>query len=117
VFLSRRAWRFWLLLPVGIMAAPLGLTGDVNSFLAGFLAIGLTLVGCLAFGWRWLPPYLLVASGVALVLLLAPDSYAAFGLIFVVLSAAVTGAYRARWGQMRSSLLPGHAARAKAATM
>jgi len=96
LFLSRRGWRPWLLLPVGVMLAPLWVTGDINSFLAGFLAIGITLVGFLAFGWRWLPPYLLVASAVALVLLLAPDSYAAFGLMFLVLAAGAAGAFRHR---------------------
>jgi hypothetical protein len=55
------------------------------------LAIGITLAGFLAFGWRWCAPYLLVASTVALVLLLAPDSYAAFGLIFLVLVAGAGG--------------------------
>ena len=94
IFITRRGWWAWLVLPVGVMVAPLWLTGDVNSFLAGFLAIGITLAGFLAFGWRWLPPYLLVASAVALVLLLAPDSYAAFGLIFLLLAAGTLGAAR-----------------------
>jgi hypothetical protein len=93
-FVVRRARRPWLLLPVGIMLPSLWLTGDLNSFLAGFLAIGITSVGFLAFGWRWLAPYLLIASGVALVLLLAPDSYAAFGVIFLILAAGVAGAFR-----------------------
>ena len=96
VFLTRGSWRAWLLLPVGIMAFPLWLTGDFNSFLAGFLAIGTTLIGFLAFGWRWLPPYVLIASGVALVLLLAPDSYSTFGLLFLMLTAIATGAFRDR---------------------
>jgi hypothetical protein len=103
LFILRRAWRPWLLLPVGMMAAPLWLTGDFNSFLAGFLAIGITLVGFLAFGWRWLPPYILVASAVALVLLLAPDSYAAFGLIFLVLAVGAVGAFRHRVAQLLPS--------------
>ena len=81
------------------MVAPLWLTGDVNSFLAGFLAIGITLAGFLAFGLRWLAPYLLVASAVALVLLLAPDSYAAFGLIFLLLAASTAGACGRRLSQ------------------
>jgi hypothetical protein len=50
------------------------------SALAGFLAVGITVAGALAHGWRWWPPYLLLASAVALLLLLAPDSYTAFGL-------------------------------------
>ena len=96
VFMTRRGWWPWLLLPVGVTAVPLWLTGDVNSFLAGFLAIGITTAGFLAFGWRWLAPYLLVACGVALVLLLAPDSYAAFGLIFLAIEAGAGVALRQR---------------------
>ena len=84
------------------MAGPLWLTGDINSFLAGFLAIGITVAGFLAFGWRWLPPYLLVASGVALVLLLAPDSYATLGLIFLFVTAGLAGAFR---HQLRQALV------------
>ena len=68
----------------------------MNSVLAGFLAVGITVAGCLAFGWRWWPPYTLVASAVALVLLLAPDSYAAFGLIPLALVAGVAGAISER---------------------
>src|ERR687886_1755449 len=105
LFLSRRAWRPWLLLPIGLMLPSLWLTGDMNSALAGFLAIGITLAGLLAFGWRWLPPYLLVASGVALVPLLASDSYAAFGLIFLALAAGTAGIARERLtGLVRSGL-------------
>jgi hypothetical protein len=104
LFFSRRGWRPWLVLPVGIMVAPLWSTGDINSFLAGFLAIGITLAGFLAFGWRWLPPYLLVASGVALVLLLAPDSYATFGLIFLFVAAGLAGAFRHQLRQALAAL-------------
>jgi hypothetical protein len=94
VFAVRRRWRAWLLLPICVMLPPLWLTGDVSSFLAGFLAIGITLAGFLAFGWRWLAPYVLVASCVALVLVLASDTYSAFGFIFLVLAAGVAGAFR-----------------------
>lgn len=103
LFVSRRSWRPWLLLPLGVMVAPLWLTGDINSFIAGFLAIGITLGGFLAFGWRWLAPYLLVASSVALILLLAPDSFAAFGLIFLVLSAGIAGAFRHQLMQLMTT--------------
>jgi hypothetical protein len=64
------------------------LTGDSTSALAGFLAVGITVAGALAFGRRWWPPYMLLASSVALVLLIAPDAYTAFGLIFLSLVAA-----------------------------
>jgi hypothetical protein len=96
LFLTRRRWSVWLALPVGVLALPLWLTGDLNSFLAGFLAIGITVLGSLAFGWRWLPPYLLIASGVALILLLAADSYTAFGLLLLIVAATATGIFLAR---------------------
>jgi hypothetical protein len=86
-FLSRPAWRAWAALPVALMLPSLWLTGDLNSFLAGTLAIGITVLGFLAFGWRWIGPYAMIATGVALVLLLAPDSHTAFGLSFLALLA------------------------------
>ncbi len=104
LFVFQRAWRPWLALPIGLMLPSLWLTGDMNSFLAGFLASGITLAGFLAFGWRWLAPYLLVASAVALVLLLAPDSHAAFGLIFLVLAAGLAGAFRHEFNQLPALL-------------
>jgi hypothetical protein len=100
LFLARRAWRPWVLLPIGLVLPSLWLTGDLNSALAGFLAIGITLAGFLAFGWRWWPSYLLVASGVALVLVLAPDTYTVFGLIFLALIAGIAGVARDRLGEL-----------------
>jgi hypothetical protein len=103
LFLTRRGWRPWLLLPIALIAPSLWLARDLNSALAGFLAIAVTLAGFLAFGWRWLPPYLLIATAVALVLLLAPDTYAAFGLIFLVLVTASACAVRR---QLRGLIAP-----------
>jgi hypothetical protein len=87
------------------VAPPVWLTGDLSGGMAGFLAMGITAAGFLAWGWRWCAPYLLVASVVALTLLLAPDSYAAFGLIFLalVVAAAVVGrGYIASWVRLHS---------------
>ncbi len=66
VLLPRRRW-----IPIGLLCAalvvpPLWSTGDINSALAGFLALGISVLGLLAY-----PP---VAATVLLVLLLAPDS-------------------------------------------
>jgi hypothetical protein len=83
-FVARRRWRPWLFLPAALALPPLVLSDDLNSALAAFLAVGITLAGALAFGRRWWPAYLLLASAVALVLQLAPDPYAAFGLLFLV---------------------------------
>ncbi len=46
--------------------------------LAGFLALGITLIGALIFGRKWWAPFSLIASGVLLALQLAPDAYFAF---------------------------------------
>ena len=71
-------------------------SAPVSAVWPWLLAIGQVRAGFLAFGWRWLAPYLLVACGVALVLLLAPDSYAAFGLIFLAFEAGAAVALRQR---------------------
>jgi hypothetical protein len=84
VVLSRRRWWRWLLLPVAPGLPIMWFTGDLNSALAAFLALGITIIGALACGWRWWPPYLLIGSGVALVLLLAPDNFATFGGLFLL---------------------------------
>jgi hypothetical protein len=85
LFLRRRAWRPWLVAPAAAAVPPLWLTGDLNSALAGAMAVGITVAGGLAFGWRRAWGYLPLAAAVALVLLLAPDNYSAFGLLFLAL--------------------------------
>ena len=69
-----------VLLPMVIVLPVLRSTGDWDATLAGFLAIGITVLGALACSRRWWPPYLLLAAAVALMLLLAPDGYTAFGI-------------------------------------
>jgi len=91
-FVARRRWRSWLTLPLLTLFAPLLATGDWDAGLAGFLAVGVTLIGVLAFGRAWWPPYLLLAAGVLLVLLLAPDPYTVFGLSFAFVVVAVLAA-------------------------
>lgn len=100
IFVIRRRWRLWSLVPTVSVLPVLQSTGDWDAALAGFLAIGITLAGALVFGRRWWPPYPLVATAVALVLLLAPDAYAALGVVF----AAV-------WLAVPAVLLPGIAGR------
>jgi hypothetical protein len=89
LFLAHRRWSPWLATAVLVLVPPLLATGDLDSVLAGFLAIGITVAGALAFGRWWWPAYLLIATAVLLVLLLTPDAYAAFGLIFFVLTAGL----------------------------
>jgi hypothetical protein len=83
-FAAHRRWWPWLLLPLLVLAPPFVATHDLDSTLAGFLAIGITIAGAQQFGRTWWPAYVLIAAAVLLVLLLAPDAYAAFGLIFLV---------------------------------
>ena len=113
VFVAHRRWWPWLSLPALLLVPPFLASGDLDAILAGFLAIGITLAGALAFGRRWWPAYLLIASGVALVLLLAPDAYTASGLIFLVLVAGVVlaAAYRASGTGARHTHAPVAAAR------
>jgi hypothetical protein len=81
-FLTRRRFQPWLVLALLPAAATLATTRDWDAALAGFLALGITIAGALAAGRRWWPSYSLLAAIVLLVLLLAPDAYAAFGLAF-----------------------------------
>jgi hypothetical protein len=85
VFLSRRQRWPWLLLSIAPGVPVLWFTGDLNSALAAFMAVGVTVAGAVVFGWRWWPPYLIIGSSVALVLLLAPDTFSAFGLLFLAI--------------------------------
>jgi hypothetical protein len=91
-FLTRRRWWPWLSAPVVPVLAPLSATGDWDGAVAGFLAIGITLLGALAFGRRWWGPYMLLAAGVLLILLPAPDPYVAFGLTFDLIVVTVLAA-------------------------
>ncbi len=105
LFLSRRRW-----IPVGLLCAALTVpaylsAGDFDSALAGFLALGISFAGLMVFGRRWVIAYPLVAASVLLVLLLTPDSWTAFGLIFdAVALGVVAQAMMARRGEASSVL-------------
>jgi hypothetical protein len=86
-----RRWWPWLAFALAILLPALVSTGDWDAALAGFLAIGISVSGALVFGRRWWPAYLLIASTVLLVLILAPDSWTAFGLLFDGLAIAGLG--------------------------
>lgn len=85
VYFFRRSTRpaTLVLLPVLLILPVLLSIGEWDSALAGFLAIGITVLGRLMFGRRW-PPYLLLGAAVALILLLAPDPCTGFGITFGV---------------------------------
>jgi hypothetical protein len=111
LLVRRKLWP-WLVLPVlaGLPAAVF--TGDLNAALAGFIATGISVTGALYFGRLWWPPFLVLASLVLLTLVLAPDAYLAFGLIFLVVVAVVAGLlsiFRARSSSGRRTHAPGEA--------
>jgi hypothetical protein len=89
LFLARRRRWPWLLLPIAAGAPVLWMTGDIHAALAGFLAVGITVGGALIFGWRWWPPFSTIAAVVLLVLVVAPEAYVAFGLIFAMIGLLV----------------------------
>lgn len=103
LFLSRCGWWPWLLIPLLVPLPALSATGDWDAALAGFLAVGITILGGLVFGRRLWPAYVLIASVVAYILVLAPDAYTALGLALDV--ALIVGL--ARLGQ-RIHLQIGH---------
>ncbi len=88
LFLARRRRWPWLILPAAVVVPVLWMTGDVNAALAGFLAVGITVVGALIFGWRWWPPFSTIAALVLLILVVA-EAYVAFGMIFDLIALLV----------------------------
>jgi hypothetical protein len=92
-FLARRRGFWWILLPLAAVVPALAFARDLSAALAVFLATGITIAGELYFGRRWWPTYASIGATVLLILVLAPDAYTAFGLLFVALgvTAAVAG--------------------------
>jgi hypothetical protein len=82
----RHAWR-WLAAPVLVAGGVMLGTGDGAAAAAGFVALGLVLLGVPLLR-RWWALILPVPAVVLLVLLLVPDAYVAFGLTFVALATA-----------------------------
>jgi len=97
LFLARSRSRPWVVLPFIPTLFVMHSTGDWNAAMAAFLAIGTTALGALTFGRSWWRSYVLLASAVALILLLAPDAYAAFGVTlgFVWMTALAGCLFRA----------------------
>ncbi len=91
LFLTKRgARRLWLLAPLAAALPAATLGRDLDAALAAFLAVGISLLGFLRLGRRWLGPFLLVGAAVMLALLLAADAYLVFGWAFglIILGAA-----------------------------
>jgi hypothetical protein len=89
LFLTRRRGYLWLLIPLAAASPSLAFTGDPNAALASFLEVGSTVAGALVFGRGWWAGYALITAGVLLVLVLAPDAYVVFGVLFDLITAAV----------------------------
>jgi hypothetical protein len=106
MFVSRRRWWPWLLVPLGWALPIARATGDWDAALAAFLATGITVLGALALGRRWWPPYLLIASVVALVLLFAADAYTVFGLAFGATGLGLVASYTFAARRNRRGALP-----------
>jgi len=90
------SWRWYSPHARGVVHPPGGARNPADqSFLKNVRRLPL-LLGALAFGRRWCPPYLLLAAAVALMLLLAPDAYTALGVTFGVVWLAVLASYKKR---------------------
>lgn len=77
---GRRGWLAFL--PLGLFVATLFTTSDPRASIAWFLATGIPLAGFLGVGRAFATPFLLVAAVVLLTLLLIPNSFVAFGVLF-----------------------------------
>ena len=112
LFVSQRRRRFWLTLPVVAALPALLMSHDVQSGLAAFLSVGITVLGFLIFGRNWWGSLLVLGSVVLLTLLLAPEAYIAIGLAFTLLLLMALGTIIAA----RSNALRGTAHRLTAPT-
>lgn len=81
---TRRRGNAWLVLALLPTLAPYAIGDDWTAALAGFLAAGTVIAGALLFGRAWWPLCALLAAGVLLTLLVAPDPFTTFGLVFDV---------------------------------
>jgi len=88
---SRKRRNLWLLLPAAYAFLILRETADPSAALAGFTALALVLVGFLMFKKRWWIYFGFFVIYSYAVLFLAADAWIAFGLVFLVVFAALAG--------------------------
>lgn len=88
---SRKRGNFWLLLPAVYAFLILRETADLGAALAGFTALALVLVGFLIFKKRWWIYFGFLLIYTCAVLFLAADAWIVFGLVFLVVFAALAG--------------------------
>lgn len=81
-FFRRGRW-WWLLGPLAVAGTVLYQTGDVQAALAGFMGLGLALLGPALVGWAFTPLWI-IGLGVFTFAVLARmhDAYLTFGLVF-----------------------------------
>jgi hypothetical protein len=91
LFVSQRRRQHWLVLPIMAALPALLMSHDIQSGLAAFLAVGITILGFLSFGRGWWGPILVIGSIVMLTLLLAPEAFTAIGLAFALLLLVILG--------------------------
>lgn len=92
LFLNKRQRWFWLAIPILVSLPALLMSHDLQAALAGFIAIGVILLGFLIYGRSWWGPLLVIGSVVMLTLLLATEAYIAIGLAFALLLLAAVAA-------------------------
>jgi hypothetical protein len=85
---NRRARR-WLIVPLAYVALVLATTHDAAAALAATVAVGLPIAGGFALGRGFWPRYLVMVACVMIVLVTAPDAFAAFGLLFATGAVAI----------------------------
>ena len=107
LFLAKSRSRPWVALPFIPALLVVHSTGDWKAALAAFLAVGITALGALAFGRRWWRSYVLLASAVAFILLLAPDAYVAFGITLGLVWIAGVSGFLFRSLQRRRTMADG----------
>jgi hypothetical protein len=95
LFLVERHRRHWLILPVTASLPALVMSHDIQSGLVAFLAVGITILGFLAFGRSWWGCILVTGAIVMLTLLLAPEAFTTIGLVFTLLLLVTLGMFAA----------------------
>ena len=103
LFLVRRRHWPWLVLPAAPAVPVLWTTGDGNAALAGFLAVGIPVVGALIYGRRWWAPFSTIAALVLLLLVVPPEAYAVFGLIFDLMLLLALSSALGVWSRRRAA--------------
>lgn len=88
LFARRRGW-WWGLIPLVYALAIIGVTRDLWSAMAGFLWWGIIAAGFVLYGHKWWQGLALATALVILIFVVVPQPHIAFGMIFLIVVAAV----------------------------